>query len=172
LPYTIRHAIETDLACLSDIEQHAAVRFAPYKLDKTMSTIVTPYDAFVEGLTEGLLWVAADDNDRPVGFALACVVGNTVHLDELDVLPEHGRRGLGTRLVETVCDWARTNHYQAITLTTLSHIPWNRPWYERQGFRVLSPHEYTPLQAMLLQTDIIRGLQHKNRVIMRRELVA
>ncbi|HPG41691.1 MAG TPA: GNAT family N-acetyltransferase [bacterium] len=170
MPYAIRHAIESDLACLSEIEKRAAVRFAEYDLEKIMSTITTPPDAFAEGLTARLLWVAADDNDSPVGFALACAVGNTVHLDELDVLPEHGRRGLGTRLVETVCDWARTHHYKAVTLTTLSHIPWNGPWYERQGFRVLSPHEYTPLQAMLLQTDIIRGLPEKNRVIMRRDL--
>jgi GNAT superfamily N-acetyltransferase len=116
------------------------------------------------------LWVAVDRENRPVGFALGGVVGQNAHLDELDVLPDHGRRGLGRALVEAACDWAREAGYRAITLNTLSHIPWNGPFYERLGFRILAPAELTAEQNELLRREIEAGLPAENRVVMRREL--
>jgi len=116
------------------------------------------------------LWVAADELDRPVGFALASIVGDNAHLDELDVHPAHGQRGLGAALVEAVCDWARASGYRAITLTTLRDIPWNAPWYQRLGFRVLEENELSQALHDLLQEEIQRGLPAHKRVVMRREL--
>jgi ribosomal protein S18 acetylase RimI-like enzyme len=112
--------------------------------------------------------VAADVNDRPVGFALADEIGGNAHLDELDVCPAHGQRGLGTALVEVVCHWAKASGYRAITLTTLRHIPWNAPWYQRLGFRVLEEHELSAALHQLLQEEIQRGLPADQRVAMRR----
>src|SRR3569623_1944519 len=49
-----------------------------------------------------LLWVASI-GDEPVGFAhLKHIEPGSVHLDELDVHPDQGRRGIGHRLVTTV----------------------------------------------------------------------
>jgi GNAT superfamily N-acetyltransferase len=114
--------------------------------------------------------VAADEDDRPVGFALARIIGDNAHLDELDVDPAHGQQGLGTALVETVCDWAEASGYCAITLTTLRHIPWNAPWYQRLGFRVLEEYEWSAALRDLLHEEIHRGLPANQRVAMRREL--
>ena len=116
------------------------------------------------------MWVAADDNDRPVGFALANEVGGNAHLDELDVHPAHGQHGLGTALVEAVCEWAKASGCHAITLTTLRHIPWNTPWYERLGFRVLKDHEMSAALRELLREEIQRGLPAEQRVAMQRDL--
>jgi 4-diphosphocytidyl-2-C-methyl-D-erythritol kinase len=41
-----------------------------------------------------------------------------VHVEEMDVLPAHGRRGLGSRLLAWVCAWARAQGYAAVTLST------------------------------------------------------
>ena len=97
-------------------------------------------------------------------------IGDNAHLDELDVHPAHGQRGLGTALVEAVCDWAKASGYRAITLTTLRHIPWNARWYERLGFRVLEEHELSAALRELLREEIQRGLPAEQRVAMRREL--
>jgi GNAT superfamily N-acetyltransferase len=168
--YHIRLAKQKDLPRLPEIERQAASRFVSYGLAEAMSTLVTPAEALWEGLYTGRLWVAVDPDGRAVGFALASVENGDAHLDELDVLPEHGRRGLGTALVETVCQWAKEAGFSAITLTTLSHIPWNAPFYRRLGFRVLQPEEYSDIQRALLSFEIDWGLPDYHRVIMCREL--
>ncbi len=168
--YHIHLARQEDLSALPGIEREAAIRFAPYDLALPLSTILTPIESLREGLRADRLWVAADENDSPVGFALAGVVGENAHLDELDVHPAHGQRGLGTALVETVCNWAKASGYHAITLTTLRHIPWNAPWYQRLGFRVLEEHEMSEALCDLLHEEIQRGLPADQRVALRRAL--
>ena len=41
------------------------------------------------------------------------------------------------KLVLQVCDWAAGNGYASVTLTTFRDVPWNMPFYERLGFRVI-----------------------------------
>ena len=53
------------------------------------------------------MWVACDAADQAVGMVIASVREDAVYVEEMDVLAEHGRRGLGGRLLETVCTWAR-----------------------------------------------------------------
>jgi GNAT superfamily N-acetyltransferase len=167
--YHMRLAREEDLAALPDIERAANALFADYGLAEQLSNILTPIESLHEGVMTDRLWVAADEAGRPVGFALASVVGDNAHLDELDVHPAHGRRGLGAALVEAVCDWAKAAGYRAITLTTLRHIPWNAPWYQRLGFHVLEENELGQTLRDLLQEEIQRGLPADQRVAMRRD---
>ena len=168
--YHIRLARADDLSALPEIERQANLLFAAYGLAEQLSNIPTSIEALREGMNADRLWVAADENDRPVGFVLAGVVGDNAHLDELDVHPAHGQRGLGTALVEAVCDWAKASGYRAVTLTTLRHIPWNAPWYRRLGFRVQEEHELSEALRNLLHEEIQRGLPADQRVAMRREL--
>ena len=51
--------------------------------------------------------------------------------------PDHGRRGLGRALVGAVCDWARKERFEIITLTTYRDVPWNGPLYESLGFATI-----------------------------------
>ena len=166
MSYHIRRAQPEDLNALRLIERAADLLFAPYGLAGQLSNNITPLETLREGLRAGRLWVAVDDADQPVGFALASVVGDNAHLDELDVDPAHGRQGVGTALVETVCDWAKGSGYRAITLTTLRHIPWNVPWYQRLGFRVLEENEFSTALRDLLQDEVQRGLPADKRVAM------
>lgn len=168
--YHIRLARTEDLSTLPDIERQANTLFTPYGLAEQLSDTLTSIEWLRAGLEADQLWVAADEVDRPIGFALASIIGDNAYLDELDVYPAHGRRGAGTALVETVCDWAKASGYHAITLTTLRHIPWNAPWYQRLGFRVLEEAELSDALRDLLQEEIQRGLPADQRVAMRREL--
>jgi GNAT superfamily N-acetyltransferase len=77
----------------------------------------------------------------PAGFARLEVVDRHAHLGQLSVLPEYGRLGVGTALVNTACDWARRRGHGLITLTTFADIPFNAPFYRRLGFRPLARHE-------------------------------
>jgi len=36
--------------------------------------------------------------------------------------------------VSSVCEWATSQGYEAVTLTTFRDVPWNSPFYTRLGF--------------------------------------
>ena len=155
---------------MPEIERRAAERFACYGLAEAFSRIVTPLELLRERQSAGQVWVAADDGDRPLGFAVVSILDDNAHLDELDVLPDHGRRGIGTALVERACAWARSAGYRAITLSTLQDIPWNAPFYAKLGFRVLTEDELTQPLRDLLDSEARLGLPMENRVLMRQDL--
>jgi hypothetical protein len=67
-----------------------------------------------------------------------------------------------------VVAWARAQRLPALTLTTFRHLPWNAPFYQRLGFRILSAHEHTPAISAVLVDQEGRGLTQ--RVAMRLEL--
>jgi GNAT superfamily N-acetyltransferase len=118
------------------------------------------------------LWVARTADEHPVGFAhLELLEPSSVHLKEIDVRPQHGRRGIGTRLISTLCLWALKNGFEAVTLTTFRYVPWNMPFYARLGFRALSDNELSPALMKILEGEADRGLDRSRRVAMRRLLV-
>ena len=166
---TIRLAREADLAAFRTIEQSAAGLFADYGLAELFTSMPTPGESFREGLHDARLWTA-ETGGRPVGLALAGVVGGNAHLEEIDVLPEFGRRGIGRALIETVFAWARGEGFSAITLTTMRNVPWNAPFYARMGFRVLKPEELSEPLRELLSAEIGRGIPAENRVAMMKHL--
>lgn len=97
--YTIRHAVPRDAALLPAIELAAARLFLDRAdglgLTPAMLERVNSAENFASAQLAGLLWVAVTAQDAPVGFALLCEIDGALHLDELDVHPAHGRRGIG-----------------------------------------------------------------------------
>jgi 4-diphosphocytidyl-2-C-methyl-D-erythritol kinase len=118
----------------------------------------------------GQVWVACPEDGVPVGMVIASLREGAVYIEELDVLPEHGRRGLGARLLGRVCAWARAQGHPAVTLSTFRDVPWNGPFYRRHGFRDLQPAEWTPGMRAIREQEARHGLAVEARVFMRREL--
>lgn len=167
--YTIRAGREDDLAALPEIERQAGTLFAQAGWDITVFSVI-PVEKHRMYCLAGRLWVAADVHDQPVGFAAASVVDGHAHLDELDVHPDHGRRGLGRALVERVCAWARDAGFEAVTLTTERDLPWNAPFYARLGFAILPDEVLTGGLRDLLAEEVRAGLNPATRVVMLRPL--
>jgi GNAT superfamily N-acetyltransferase len=108
-------------------------------------------------------------DDRPVGFAhVLALEPMSIHLEEVDVHPDHGRRGLGRGLVEAVCVWATTAGYRFVTLTTFRDVRWNMPFYAALGFEVIPSNEVSSALRLVLQDETRRGLDPVRRVAMRR----
>ena len=169
--YTIALARPQDLDRLPAIELGALTLFDGHGLDH-IPAVVAGEAELRKAQERGHLWVALAD-DVPVGFAQIKVIeANTVHLEELNVHPDHGRRGLGTTLVMAVCDWAAAKGHEAITLTTFRDIPWNMPFYASLGFTVVSSEALTLALASLVYEEGRRGLDPALRVVMRCELDA
>jgi GNAT superfamily N-acetyltransferase len=168
--YRVRHGRRADVPRLPEIERCAAARFHEVGLQPSLPLSLVSAAALAEAVDAGRLWVAVGRDDVPVGFALALVVDGCGYLHELDVLPEHGRRGVGAALVEAVCAWARRERFPAVTLITFRHVPFNAPFYARLGFRVLAPGELSAALAEILQAETERGIPDQDRVAMRRDV--
>jgi GNAT superfamily N-acetyltransferase len=110
------------------------------------------------------------EDDLPVGMVIASVRDGAVYVEEMDVLPTHGRRGLGARLLGRVCIWAGAQGHAAVTLSTFRDVPWNGPFYRKHGFRDLQPAEWTPGMRAIRETEERQGLRVEARVFMRRDL--
>lgn len=168
--YSIGPARVADLPRLAAIELAAASRFAGWEVAEGALSDSTAPAEFEAALERGLLWLARDPDGEPVGFALVEWLGGGPHLEEIDVHPDHGGRGIGRALIEAVCAWARRAGHASLTLTTFRDIPWNAPFYARAGFRILESHELSAELRALVAEEETRGLGASRRVVMRRAL--
>jgi GNAT superfamily N-acetyltransferase len=166
----IRLAEPDDIALLPSIERRAVRLFENWMsetgLTREILEQVSSVDELEDARARGQLWVAVSAEDGPVGFAQVVVLDQAAHVDELDVVPEHGRNGIGSRLLQTVCDWARNAGYEKVTLSTFKHVPWNAPFYERRGFVAMDAERLPPQHVELVNAERARGLRTDRRVIM------
>lgn len=168
--YAIRLARLDDFAVLPGIELAAGRLFAEAGLEDVADNPPVSIE-FIESFTRaGAAHVAVDGDDVPVGFALSASLDTQGHLYELSVHPDHGRRGLGKRLVDAACGVAYARGAHAMTLATFRDLTWNGPFYERLGFRELQFHEWTPALHVLHAREIDLELPVDRRCFMRKEL--
>lgn len=165
--YTIRAARPDDLPLLPAIERAAASQFRA-----TAFAFIADFPLASPALDLGheRVWVAVDADDRPIGFAVAHPLDGAIYLHELDVHPDHGRRGIGRRLVAAVAAWGRENGAAAVTLATFRDIPWNGPYYARLGFHPLADDELGPGLRAIRQAEADAGLPAAERTCMRLDL--
>lgn len=167
--YTIRLARADEIEQLPPIELAAGKLFAGQDLGTFSLDDVRDLATHAAAQREGMLWVAAL-GDVPVGFAIASRVEGEPHLLELDVHPDHGRRGLGAKLVAAVVTWARGTGAPSITLSTFRDVAWNAPFYARLGFRAIEEGDLGPPYRALLDREVAMGLPRHRRVVMRLSL--
>ena len=166
--YSIVNARQQDLCWLPGIELAAAALLLGHAPESVLNETTAEQD-FREAQAQGRLWVALA-GDAPVGFAHVEVFGTrAAHLEEIDVHPAHGRRGLGTRLVVAVCEWAARSGYRELTLTTFRDVPWNMPFYARLGFQEVPTEDLSFDLLAVVHDETRRGLDPARRVVMRRE---
>ena len=159
----VRAAARADLPLLEDVHRRAATLFrtAGYELPEL------PFD--VDGLaTAKAVFVSGRP---PVGFVRVDEIDGLAHIGELAVVPRYMRQGIGGRLIERACAWARAHGYPAITLTTFADVPWNRPFFAARSF--METDELTPGVSALREEERRLGLDAVGRrAVMRRELEA
>ena len=172
--YNIRVASTADVDCLPAIERTAGLLFKSYPADLGISEEVydDPHsvETFAEAQSAGRLWVAAAGSGDIAGFALVIELSGYAHLEEIDVLPLHGRRGIGSALLAAVWDWAEDAGYPALTLRTFLTVPWNGPFYEARGFEVVDSGSLSARHLGLEAEERETGLRTDLRVTMARKV--
>lgn len=149
---TVRLATPDEIDALVQIDTEAASLFAEVGIALTLPED-HPYaheerECWLRATRASRTYVAEVAGDRYAAFMVLDVVDGAPHLEQLSVRPAHMRRGLGRRLLEQAIAHSRAGG--SLSLTTYAHVPWNRPFYERAGFRVVPETEHGPeLREML-----------------------
>lgn len=168
--FPIRLAHNRDLPTLQRIERSAGRLFAEVGMtlvadDEPMT--VGELRAFAE---TGRAWVSTDHDDTPVAYLLADIVDGNAHIEQVSVHADYVRRSIGTRLLNHLIEDTRSRGLPAVTLTTYTEVAWNGPYYERRGFRYLSPDEETPGLIAIGAAEAAHGLDRWLRACMKREI--
>lgn len=168
--YLIRPAHISELTQLPSLERAASIRFLETPYAYLAADEPSVDEAYLrQQQAQGLVWVAVTEDPMAqlVGFVVAEGLDESLYIHELDVLPAHGQRGLGRRLVEAVCQRARAEGYPAVTLATFRDVAWNAPFYAGLGFQEISAAEMTPDLQAIQQAEATGGLAGTDRVLMR-----
>ena len=170
----IRRADPSEIDVLAAIDDDATALFAANGLDVDFAPdhefVVYERRRWSECLAAGTTLLAIDALHAPVGFAMLGRLDGEAYLEQLSVKTGAMRRGIGTRLLDAASAIANAANERSILLTTYAHLPWNRPFYERNGYVALSESACGPELVQELEMQR-RWLPHpEQRIAMRRSL--
>lgn len=161
---------EADIDALLQVERRAAELLLDHGAYDLFAMHSLSLQNLQDGIAHGILHVA-EVGGQTVGFALCGEVDGHAHLFEMDVMPEHGRRGIGSALLESVCDEAGRG-FPTMTLTTLRDVPWNVPFYAARGFVEMPSAEWGEQLAGIVDRERMLGFPMRLRVVMQRRFEA
>lgn len=163
-----------DVALAGEIDDDAEARYGEHGLSfghgEDHPFVLAEQAWWREAAAAGRLVFAADEAapDLALGFAAFGFLDGEPYLDQLSVRRRAQGRGLGRALLAHVYGWAAAHPARALWLTTYAHLPFNRPFYEAQGFVVVPAAAHGPEMAATL-ADQRRNLPRpEERIAMRR----
>jgi GNAT superfamily N-acetyltransferase len=159
-----------ELPLLREIERAAGECFRDIGMPEIADDEPPAPQELARHLRAGLVWVAVDEHDAPVGCRVAAPVDGDLHVEQVSVHPDSARRGIGRALIDHLADRAAARGVPALTLTTFTEVPWNAPYCARCGFRPLRERELGPGLREIRRREAAHGLDRWPRVCMRREL--
>ncbi len=166
--YRIRAGRPDEVEAVRAIELAAASLFRSVGLPEIAASAPSEAAEVLLRARAGRLLVTVDAADRPVAFALFGEIDGTLHIEELDVDPAHGRRGLGAALIARIDAIARDRGLPALTLSTFRDVPWNAPYYSRLGFVPIPDADLGPGLAAIRHRIATQGVDVAPRLFMRR----
>jgi GNAT superfamily N-acetyltransferase len=143
--HRVRLARAADLAHIAPIEDAGIPQFQELFGDEIEPILSSPaMDGRQRAAEPGFLLVAApDDESPPVGFVHVLEIDGHAHLEQLSVLPDHQRQGIGAALTRAAMAEARAQGFRRLSLCTYRDVPWNGPFYRSLGFvEVTDPAPY------------------------------
>lgn len=167
----IRLANPTDLAAFQQIEVEAGRLFIGVDMAEIAKYNAAPIEVLARHQAAGHAWSAIADG-TVVGYLIAEPVDGCLHVEQISVRPAYGRRGIGAALLTAAATCALAEGRPALTLTTFVEVPWNAPYYRKQGFRQLDHEELTPGLRTIREQEAALGLDRWPRTAMRRDLTA
>ncbi|MGH3350491.1 MAG: GNAT family N-acetyltransferase [Nocardioides sp.] len=166
--HRIRPARTDDVARLREIEVAAGVGFRHLDMAAIADDDPPSAEVLEDYILGGRAWVATEEADRPVAYLVADTVDDAAHVEQVSVDPRHARLGLGAALIDEAESWARHHRLTMLTLTTFAEVPWNAPYYQRLGFRVVPGEDLGDGLRQVRDHEAHLGLDRWPRVAMSR----
>lgn len=168
----IRIANDEDLEAVFAVDDDAFTLYATeglvIDLPATHPFAVGERARWAASVRRGDTLLALGQDGEPVGFAAMGVVDGSAYLDQLSVRRAAMRRGVGTALIEAAREWARARFDDGLWLDTYGHLSWNRPFYERRGFRVVPESDWRPGMRAIVEQQRSCLPRPDQRVVMHR----
>ncbi len=164
----VRPGRREDLALASAIDDDACRAYAEIGLDVLLGPehpfVQAELSRWTEALGSGSLLFACEDA-QAVGFAIVGLVDERPFLHQISVRRGMAGKGIGTMLLERAQRWS--TRPGELWLTTYDGVPWNRPWYERNGFVVVDGRDCSPTVRGWLEAERAALPRPEARVAMR-----
>lgn len=164
----IRPALASEIEAVREIERASASRFIGV-MDALAHDEPSPATVLEARVPAGGLLVAEVEREL-TAFVMLRPVGDSLYIEQIDVLPAFERRRIGASLIDAVAEQARTTGRSRLTLSTFREIPWNAPYYRRLGFADIDDQKLTPDLMEIRREHLARGLDESARVFMERPL--
>jgi predicted N-acetyltransferase YhbS len=158
---TIRPARRDDLPKILAIEESGAETFEQAGIPLADGSPPEGPEHWAPMLDAGLMWIADDAKDGPIGFVAGSVQGDSLYIEEVDVVMERQKQGHGARLMRHAVDQAKARGLASVTLTTFRNVAWNAPFYAKLGFVELAPAEQPAFLAAHLAEEASRGFDDR-----------
>lgn len=170
-PFSVRPTRPDDAASLPVIERSAGQAFRTLAdFSWIADDTVLNAQAHLALIDKGHCLVAVDKHDSPIAFLAADARHGRLHIHEFSVHHHWQGKGVGGTLLARLAEMAREKGFRQLSLTTFSEVPWNRPFYQRRGFRVLTPPELPDDLRHLMEQEARHGLEPDRRCVMVRDL--
>jgi len=160
----IRLAKEADIPHLKAVEESAAKAFIGSSVGPVVDRTVKP-ELLQKIVAMRTLWVAVEDDDKPIGFAACYALDGFFYLHEISVAQGHQGKGIGRRLMHAIEEAAYNGGYPYIGLVTFRDIRWNGPFYQSLGYREVPPDRFSGLHNKF-KDDIRAGMDGNLRCVM------
>jgi len=174
--FTIRRGLPAEIDVLCALDADASTLYASAGLDLILPPdhefCIAERDRWLHCLTAGTSLLAVDPAGTAIGFAAAGTMDNQPYLDQLSVRASSTRRGVGSALLGAIEQLTIDAGETVLWLLTYDHLPWNRPFYQRNGYALVPEPE--------CGAELLRELAYQrewlplpnSRVVMRKRLGA
>jgi GNAT superfamily N-acetyltransferase len=115
--------------------------------------------------------IALDSDATPIGFAASGTRDGEPYLDQLSVLRDFMRLGVGTCLLSATEQVFWRAGARSLWLTTYAHLSWNRPFYERNGYLRMPERDCGPDMRRELDYERAWLPEPGHRIAMRKDLI-
>ncbi|PKP80599.1 MAG: N-acetyltransferase [Alphaproteobacteria bacterium HGW-Alphaproteobacteria-18] len=169
--YVITGAAAEEIPALIAIDLAAGQLFAGTGLlSEAQLADHVPEAVFQDAISSGHLHTVRDRKGALAGFVLTSIRENNLYLDQISVDPAQGRKGLGAALIGRVMEEAKDRGLKRVVLSTFRDLPWNGPFYRKNGFRELPRKK---MEKWMIEIESIQddnGLNVRERCFMARRL--
>jgi len=162
----IRLATADDVARIQAIDLASGAQFVEVGHPEMDDGDCIRPDVAADAIADGRLLVAVRSGEV-VGYVHVDRCDDELCVAQITVDPSAQRCGIGSRLMGRVIADARRNGEATVVLSTQGDVEWNRPWYERLGFEVVEPSEWTAGMCRVTAAQTSAGLDWSTRVHMR-----